>query len=197
VGEAGGRVLNGPVDAANAGRWVEFTDAEGAVLNLWQARDRKGAQLVNDTGSWNASDLHTADLPSARAFYGAMFGWEARPMVGGRDDAMMWCLPGYGDFLTTIDPGVRERHAAAGAPDGFTDAVGWLTKVSPGVPAPVHVPGWSVTFSVDDTDAAVERAQKLGADVVVAPYAAGPVRFAVLRDPQGAPFSVSRYVPPS
>ncbi len=52
-----------------------------------------------------------------------------------------------------------------------------------------------MTFAVEDTDAVAARAAELGGTVVVAPYDAGPVREAVLRDPQGARFSVSRYSP--
>jgi predicted enzyme related to lactoylglutathione lyase len=54
---------------------------------------------------------------------------------------------------------------------------------------------WSVTFSVDNADAVATRAVELGGQVIVAPNDAGPVRFAVLTDPQGAVFSVSRYQP--
>ena len=52
---------------------------------------------------------------------------------------------------------------------------------------------WQVTFSVDDTDASVARAAELGAEVLVQPHDAGPVRIAQLRDPQGAELTISRY----
>jgi predicted enzyme related to lactoylglutathione lyase len=54
-----------------------------------------------------------------------------------------------------------------------------------------------VTFAVDGTDAAAERARELGGTIVAAPVDAGPTRVAVLRDPQGATFSVSTYTPAS
>lgn len=56
-------------------------------------------------------------------------------------------------------------------------------------------PHGSVTFAVDDTDAVVDRAVELGGTVMAPPVDAGVVRFAALRDPQGAVFSVSRYQP--
>ncbi len=34
-------------------------------------------------------------------------------------------VPNYSDYLESIDPGVRERHAEGGAPPGFSDAVGF------------------------------------------------------------------------
>jgi predicted enzyme related to lactoylglutathione lyase len=57
------------------------------------------------------------------------------------------------------------------------------------------LPHWHVTFSVDDTDATAERAVELGGAVVTPPFDAGPVRMAVVRDPQGAVFTISRYQP--
>jgi uncharacterized protein len=59
---------------------------------------------------------------------------------------------------------------------------------------PAH---WSVTFMVDDTDATTERAAELGGTVMAPPLDAGPTRVAILRDPQGAVFSVSKFDPES
>ena len=58
-------------------------------------------------------------------------------------------VPGYSDYLESIDPGVRKRHADGGAPPGFTDAIGWFIPASDDSPA--H---WNVTFTVADADAA-------------------------------------------
>ena len=57
---------------------------------------------------------------------------------------------------------------------------------------PAEVPtNWLVYFAVDDTDAAVTRAEGLGASVLMAPMDIPDVgRFAVLSDPQGAVFAV-------
>ena len=51
---------------------------------------------------------------------------------------------------------------------------------------------WSVNFWVDDTDAISVRAVQLGGKAVVSPYDAPGFREAVLADPQGASFSVSK-----
>ena len=53
-------------------------------------------------------------------------------------------------------------------------------------------PHWSVNFWVDDTDAIADRAVQLGGEAVVPPYDAPGFREAVLADPQGAVFSVSK-----
>ena len=52
-----------------------------------------------------------------------------------------------------------------------------------------------MTFAVDDTDAIADRATQLGGLVVAEPVDIGPVRLAVLRDPQGAKLTISHYDP--
>jgi predicted enzyme related to lactoylglutathione lyase len=64
-----------------------------------------------------------------------------------------------------------------------------------------HVPDdvpahWMVYFAVDDVDATSARVKELGGEVVVGPDDIPKVgRFAVLRDPQGAHFSVIKPQP--
>lgn len=195
VREAGGSVLLAPVDVPDAGRMAVCSDPSGAVFSLWQARGNTGAQLVNAPGSWNWSDLSTTDPDAATAFYGAVFGWQARPVDFGSDVATMLCLPGYGDYLASIDPELRERHGGDGVPEGFSDAIGWMAAITADSPLSEGLSHWSVTFAVEDTDDAAERAEKLDGRIVIAPYDAGPARIAVLEDPQGATFTVSRYQP--
>ena len=134
----GADVLVAPVDVGPpgsiAGRWAALTDPDGAHIRLWQPGYRHGAQLVNAPGSWNSSDLVTTNATGAKAFYGAIFGWEADPVdFGGGDtdgDSFMWRLPGYGDFLAIRDPDIKRRHAEPWVPEGFSDAIGWMTAVA-------------------------------------------------------------------
>ncbi len=107
--------------------------------------------------------------------------------------AIMWLAPGYGDFLEKLEPGIRTRQTEAGAPPGFADAIGWMSTMSSDQ-FPDDVPShWSVTFSVDDVDAIAATAERLGGEVLIAPFDAGAARLAVLTDPQGAVFNVSKY----
>jgi predicted enzyme related to lactoylglutathione lyase len=193
--DAGGSVVVAPYDVGPPGRMAVCADPTGAAFRLWQPGARKGAQLVNAPGSWNWSDLHTPEPERAVPFYAAVFGWRAVPVDLGGDQATMWCRPGYGDVLAERDPELRRRHGEAGVPAGFSDAVGWLVPLPEGAEAGEEAPSWTVTFAVDDTDAVTDRAAALGATVAVAPFDAGPARLAVLRDPQGATFTVSRYQP--
>lgn len=191
VREAGGSVLSEPFDVFDAGRMAVCADPQGARFSLWQAGSHIGAQVVNAPGSWNWSDLHTSDVDGAKAFYGAVFGWESTDLEFGASRATMWRRPGYGDVLARADPAIRERQGGAGAPAGFEDAIGWLIP-----PADDEAtPHWPVTFAVDGTDAVADRAAALGATILSAPHDAGPTRIAHLRDPQGAPFTISTYTP--
>jgi predicted enzyme related to lactoylglutathione lyase len=107
----------------------------------------------------------------------------------------MWRLPGYGEFLAIRDPDIKERHSQPWVPEGFSDCIGWMT----GVPDTSNTskPRWTVTFSVDNTDAVVEQALKLGGTVVSPPAnrGGGVVRVATLQDPHGAQFTVGSYDP--
>jgi uncharacterized protein len=195
VKAAGGNALMEPFDVLDAGRMAVLTDPEGAVFCVWQAKEHKGAQLVNEPGTWNFSELNTRDPEGAKAFYGTVFGWEAETLDSGEGQTTMWRLPGYGDFLERRDPDLRRRMAADGAPEGFEDAVAWLIPMTSDQYPDDVPPHWNVTFAVDDADAVADRAAKLGGQVRVPPFDAPFVRMTVVSDPQGAAFTASKYVP--
>jgi uncharacterized protein len=164
---------------------VSLRDPAGVAFRLWQAGEHHGAQVVNDPGSWNFSDLHT-DQPEAIAFYADIFGWSVKDL----GFATMLSRPGYGDHLeATVDPSIRERQAGVAPPSGFEDAIGWLGALEPGL-----APHWHVTFSVADRDAAAAEAQRLGAEVVSTADSQW-TRTALIRDPQGAVFTASQFTP--
>ena len=190
VRAAGGRVVMEPFDVTDAGRMAVCSDPEGAVFCVWQANEHRGAQIVNEPGSLNFNNLNTRDPEAAKAFYGAVFGWETLALG---DAAAMWRLRAYGDFLEERDPGLRQRMADSSAPEGFEDVVAALSPIPDDQPEiPAH---WSVTFAVDDADATAETAAKLGGHVVVPPFDAPWVRMTVISDPQGATFIASTATP--
>ena len=171
-------------------------DPAGAAFCLWQPDKHKGAQLVNEPGTWNFSQLDTPQPEAAKDFYGAVFGWEVTEFEADGATAGFWRLPGYGDFLAQLDPEVRERQADAGAPEGFEDAVAWLSPMTDGTDQGTPAQ-WSITFAVEDADATARRADELGGKIIVPPFDAPWVRMTVLRDPQGAVFTASKFVPPA
>jgi uncharacterized protein len=190
VRAAGGRVLVDPFDVPEAGRMAGFADREGAMFFVWQAREHRGATVVNEHGSVNFNDLYVRDLDGARAFYGAVFGWET---LGGMGGGFPWALRGYGDFLEAGRPGMRAGMKEMGAPDRFEDVVATVRQIPDDQPD--MQPHWGVTFAVDDADAIAARAAELGGAVVVAPFDAPWVRITVIADPQGATFNASKFVP--
>lgn len=187
---AGGGVVMEPFDVMEAGRMAVLSDPEGAVFCVWQAKEHKGARIVNEPGAVVFHTLHTGDLEAAKAFYGEVFGWRTLGLGGSEE---MWTLPGYGDHLEQGDPGMRERMAGVGVPAGFEDVVASLASIGDGrAGTPPH---WGVTFAVEDADAAAERAAELGGKVVMAPFDAPWVRMTVIADPQGATFTASKFAP--
>jgi uncharacterized protein len=171
---AGGSVLAGPLDALPAGRMAVIADPGGAVLSLWEARSREGAQRINEPGAWAMSMLHAGDPARAARFYRAVFGWQHEPFDG--DDAL-FRQPGY----------------VGGEPQQPVprDVVAVMTPLKPNVALP---PRWTVDFWTDDIDGVLERALRLGGRVVVPRFDAPLFRHAVVGDPAGATFSISERV---
>jgi predicted enzyme related to lactoylglutathione lyase len=190
VRDAGGTTLMEPFDVMDAGRMAVFADPEGAAFCVWQAKQHKGARIVNEAGSLNFNGLNTRDVEGAKSFYGSVFGWRTLTLDG---DAGMWTMPGYGDHLEQGDPDLRKRMAEVGAPAGFEDVVASITPIPDDQPdVAAH---WNVTFAVDDADAIAAKATELGGRVIVAPFDAPWVRMTVIADPEGATFIASKFVP--
>jgi predicted enzyme related to lactoylglutathione lyase len=196
VRDAGGGTLTEPFDFMDAARVAAFTDPEGAAFGLWEAKEHKGARLVNDPGAVVFNNLNTRDVERAKSFYGSVFGWRTGSIGGGAEG---WTLPGYGDWLEhEHHPGLRKQMAEAGAPGGFEDVVGSIVPIPDDQPdTPAH---WSVTFATDDADATAAKATELGGAVIVPPFDAPwstptyTIRITVIADPQGATFSASKFV---
>jgi uncharacterized protein len=185
---AGGKTLVEPFDVMDAGRMAVFQDPEGAVICVWQARQHKGAGIVNEHGSVNFNNLNTRDIDGARAFYGSVFGWQ----TGNFNGFDAWTLPGYGDHLEALNPGLRKGVEEMGVP-GFEDVVAAIVPITEAQgDVPAH---WSVTFAVDDANAIAEKVAELGGRMIVPPFDAPYVRSTVIADPQGAMFIASQFVP--
>ena len=196
VRDAGGTVVVEPFDFLDACRTAVFTDPEGAAFSVWEAKEHKGAELVNDPGAVVFNNLNTRDVEAARSFYGSLFAWQTTGIGGGAEG---WTLPGYGDWLEREHhPGLRRQMEEAEAPDGFEDVVGSIIPIGDDQHAtPAH---WSVTFASADADATAAKATELGGKVIVPPFDAPwstpryTIRMTVIADPQGATFSASRFI---
>ena len=168
---AGATVITEPMQVMDAGRLAFFMHRAGGVIGAWEPGQHKGAELVNEPGSFTWNELHTRDIDGAKAFGEAVFGWSSSE----------WDM-GTGVY-TLFNVG---ENGVAGA-----------TDVPPGIPE--EIPSyWMAIFAVDDADAAVAKVRELGGSVTLEPMdAEGVGRFAVVADPQGAMFGVLKNAPQS
>ena len=188
LASVGATVSSPPADHGEDGRAAVLTDPEGIEFRIWQASRRLGAQVVNEPGAWNFSDIHTTDPAAAIAFYEKAFGWQAADL----GFATMIRRPGYGDHLeATADPDIRKRQSQAQVPPGFEDAIAWVAPVAPG-----ESPHWHVSFAVADRDETAAQAVRLGAHLLQQDDTEW-TRTALIRDPQGAEFTASQFTPPN
>lgn len=111
-------------------------------------------------------ELTTRDVARATQFYATVMGWTATPFDGST-------MGGY--------------HVLEA--DGV--GIGGMMALSDTDAADCAAPGWLGYVGVDDVDAMAARATALGGAVVMpAADIPGVGRFALLADPQGAPFFV-------
>ncbi len=165
---AGARLLDGPIEAAPAGRLAVLEDPTGATFCVWQAETRNGAQRINEASAWAMSALSTRDPPRARAFYGAAFGWRSEPF----GPAALMRLPGY--FGGTPQQPVPRDVVAVMMPAGDGAASCWL-----------------VDFWVDGIEARVAQVREGGGRVLMDVHEDAIFRHATVADPQGAIFTMS------
>jgi predicted enzyme related to lactoylglutathione lyase len=157
----GGHVVEGPFDVADAGRAAVLEDPQGAGFAVWQPRGRIGAERVNDVGCLCMNELATSDLDGARRFYEALFGWTMELEDTGPGGPTM----GFA------------RNGAAITASFFPAEEG----------LPAH---WRPCFTVASTETAVERVRELGGTEYLEPLELPDGSIAMVRDPQGARFTL-------
>lgn len=165
IKEAGGTSIAEPMDVVGLGTMAVFTDSTGAVCGIWQPGTFPGAEVVNEYGAFGWNELGTRDTPAAKEFYGKAFGWDYAEEESER--AGTYTIWKVGEEMVG---GMLDMNALD-MPDE--------------VP-----PNWLVYFTVEDTDAAVEKAKSGGGDVRMEPLDTPIGRFAVLADQFGAVFAV-------
>lgn len=165
VASAGGNVLSQPVDMGPLGRAAVLTDAEGAVLGLWQRGTFAGAQVVSEPGAVCWSEVASWDRDGAATFYGKVFGWV--------------------DLAGQLDVGFPYREWHVG-----NRVVGGLTPmVDPPFP-PDTPPHWRITVEVDVCADIASRCTALGGQVLAGPMDVGVGHYAQILDPQGGTVGV-------
>ncbi|MDF3302871.1 VOC family protein [Streptomyces tropicalis] len=163
VQERGGTAAVGPLSFP-PGRAALLADRDGATFGIWEG------ELFTDWETWRKAApafirLHTRDAFDAAIFYGEVLDWaSAHPgCCEVRYEANEVVLRSHGEIVARIESGALEA-----APD------------------PTIRPHWQVHFRVADVAACVRAAEKHGGSVL----REGATE-AVLRDPDGAQFTVT------
>jgi predicted enzyme related to lactoylglutathione lyase len=128
--------------------------------------------MSDDHGRFIWYELMTPDLDAAKRFYGEVIGWTAQemPMEGGAYTV----FEASGAGVAGVMP-LGEAHKAQGVP-----------------------PHWAAYIQVDDCDAAAEKVEALGGQVLTPPSdIPGVGRFAMISDPHGAASAIMTPIPPS
>jgi uncharacterized protein len=160
---AGGQVLVEPFDVMDYGRMAIAVDPAGAAFGIWESGKHIGMKLANEPGAVTWNENLSRDVERNKAFYGEVFGYTFSDMSGG------------GFTYATFDLDGR--------------AVGGIGELTEDTPAEVPAQ-WATYFHVEDTDAAVAAATKLGGTVVKPAFDTSVGRTAILTDDQNAAFAV-------
>ncbi len=151
------------IQTPGAGSMFVAVDPVGAAISFWQADQHVGAGVFNIPVAMSRNELACRDVDAAKAF--------STELPGGGVDVQH-----YRDFTYTV---VKVGDRVNG---GIYDMVGRLSDV-----VPAH---WFVWFSLDGTDAAVERVHALGGSVQRESWDSSSGRMAVATDPQGPALGV-------
>ncbi|HEY9371330.1 VOC family protein [Streptomyces sp.] len=162
---AGGKVLMEPMAVGDFGSMVIGQDPTGVVFGAWQGGTHKGFDLEGKPGSFAWAEVFTREPAKSDAFLTSVFGYNAKKMKDEHIDYKVFDLGGEMPVL------------------------GRMTMTSEDFP-PEIPPYLQLYFAVDDCDAAVAKAEKLGGKKVFGPMGSPFGRFAAIVDPQGAAFAV-------
>ena len=163
----GGKVVSPPADAPGVARIARIADPQGAQLCLFKKVTDDPADGDPPNGGWLWNELHTTDPAGAAGFYEKVVGYSARSQDMGP----------AGTYRILSRDGV--------------DRAGVTGHLPPGTP-----PHWLPYVAVDDPDAAIARARKLGAKIPMACEDIPAVgRFGVLEDPTGAVLALMKAEP--
>jgi predicted enzyme related to lactoylglutathione lyase len=168
IAEAGGKVMMGPADIPDVGRFALANDPGGASFYVMAPFPRDDAppplaQYAPGNVGWH--ELYAADgEASAIGFYGGLFGWTT---------------------ASTMDMGEMGTYRLFAT--GGEEAVGGMMDK----PAQMPAGAWQYYFNVDAIDAAAERVKSTGGQVIMGPMEV-PNGMWVLQglDPQGAHFAL-------
>ena len=128
--------------------------------------------MTNPHGSFIWYELMTPDPDAAKRFYDAVVGWDIEPRPSGEMDYRMITIPGAGN-------------------------AGGVLRLSPEMAEHGARPTWLGYLGVNDVDAMVAAVEHVGGKTLMPAHdLPGVGRFAMIVDPQGAPFYIMKPTPP-
>ncbi|HVH22376.1 MAG TPA: VOC family protein [Pseudonocardia sp.] len=163
---AGGQLMMPVFDVGPMGRMTFATDVNGAAFGIWQQLQHRGVGVFNepDTLTWN--ELHTRSFDSAKAFYGAVFGWEY-DSVGDR---------------TNLNYALVKRS-------GESDGIGGVNDDTL-MAGEAMSEYWLVWFATADCDTTAAAVGELGGNVLMPPETTPFGRMSVVQGAQGEVFGL-------
>jgi predicted enzyme related to lactoylglutathione lyase len=166
VTSLGGKVMHGPEDIPNVGRFAIIQDPQGAMLSIFKSNTPSpGFDGTPKLGLFTWHELMTTDVNSAFAFYRQVFGWErVRELDMGPAGKYLEFGIG-GKSFGGIYPRDAERAQVA--------------------------PNWLYYANVRDVHKAATAAKKAGGTIKVGPTEVpGGDWVVVVTDTLGAPFAL-------
>lgn len=128
--------------------------------------------MTNHHGDFIWYELMTSDADAAGDFYGEVVGWTS---------------------TNSGQPDMDYRFFSSGDGSDPKDGVGGYMAITPEMTEGGARPAWVGYIKVDDVDAQVEKLKSAGATICMGPQdVPGVGRFAMILDPQGAPFYIMR-----
>ncbi len=160
--ELGAKTIVAPMDVFSFGRMAVFSDPTHAPFSIWEPKQHPGVDVTGVDGTVCWADLSTPDADTASKFYCGLFGWDIS--VSEHDSS------GY-------------LHIRNG--DAFIGGIPPANMRDPAAP-----PHWMLYFQISDCDASTAQAKELGASVLSQHTLEHVGRFSIVKDPQGAVFSL-------
>jgi predicted enzyme related to lactoylglutathione lyase len=165
--ENGGKVVVAPFEIPTVGRSARLADAQGAEFCVLKTVKGDPPDKPAQQGQFFWNELHTSDPAKALTFYNKALGYSHRSVDMGQGGTYHILSQGG------IDRGGVTGHLQKGMP-----------------------PHWLPYVDVDNPDATIARAMKLGAKVPMSPEdIPGIGRFGILQDPTGATLAVMKPTP--
>jgi predicted enzyme related to lactoylglutathione lyase len=145
-------------DAAGFARLATLRDPQGALFGVWQPAPHQGAVLMEDVGSLWWLEVMARDVEIPRAFYGRLFDWQSYDTV----------FQPFHSYTVFKRGDVQEGGILKMDPD-------WDVS-----------PRWNSIFAVNDCDATVEKACRLGGSTIFIHTVPTAGRIGGFVDPGGA-----------